>query len=56
MLRPSAFSRWPVPLVARLGLGIAALGMVELSQVIEARGDVGMLRPSAFSKMASARW
>ena len=31
------------PLVARLRLGIAALGMVELRQVVEARGDIGML-------------
>ena len=32
-------------LVERLGLGVLALGVVELRQVVEALGHVGMLRP-----------
>ena len=32
-------------LVERLGLGIAALGLIQLGQVVEASRDFGMLRP-----------
>ena len=31
------------PIVERLGLGIVALGPVKLRQVVEARGNVGMV-------------
>ncbi len=33
------------PLEERLGLGVAALGMVQTGQVVEGGGDRGMARP-----------
>ena len=44
------------PLVERLGLRVLALVVVEPRQVVEARGHIGMVGPSAFSRIARARW
>ena len=45
MLRPERLlaDRQGSP-VERLGLGVAALGLVQKGQVVEARGDIGMRR------------
>ena len=43
-----AFVQW-------LGLGIAALRLVEHREVVETGGDIRVLGPSAFSLMARAR-
>ena len=40
----------------RLGLGVAAGNMVDLTQVVEQGGEVGILAAEARSRMASARW
>ena len=41
--------------IERLGLGVAALGPVQLGQVVEDVPTSGCSGPSAFSRMASTR-
>ena len=43
-------------LVERLGLGVGAGGLVERGEIVERGAMSGCSGPSAFSRIASARW